>query len=573
MFRTGLESIVRGEILVPPLRSYLANPEFRGFDLKVRGIGSRDPDGWFHPSEHPRWPLRALWLWLCVPSLVEREPLGPETILAMTAGSIWHAIIERALLDMDMLIGNEVRFEHPATMTRGSADGHLRMGDLMEFKGLAMDTPLPTPTGWTTMADVVVGDSLIGSDGKPCTVTGVSTPKWVRGMRMSFDDGTSILCDIDHRWAVASGRARRMTMQTLTSAEIAESVDGVHGQSQHRVYNTAPIDLPEIDAPIHPYVLGAWIGDGAKHNGAITQGADSALWAEIEACGYRIGAAWGGGLTRTVFGLRTQLIAMGLLNEQKRIPDAYLRGSIEQRTALLQGLMDTDGTWSQQRKNAVYTTVDSELADQVRELVLSLGMRCRVQKFLARGFGIERVAYHVVFRPFGVVPFRMKADRVLSGDAVRSGRRVIQRVDRLPEILTKCVEVDSADNTYLCGDQMVPTHNSMKDMNLRKIDSVETFIARHPDYHLQAQEYMRMSGIERMRFVLMALTFPFEMREFVVEYDHIVAQRTADKYRTAIQMVADKEVPMCDGCPPKQFCPARNVCTNATNAQLKEWMT
>ena len=37
-------------------------------------------------------------------------------------------------------------------------------------KALALDTPLPTPTGWTTMGEVQVGDQLIGADGRPTTV-------------------------------------------------------------------------------------------------------------------------------------------------------------------------------------------------------------------------------------------------------------------------------------------------------------------------------------------------------------------------------------------------------------------
>ncbi len=37
-------------------------------------------------------------------------------------------------------------------------------------KALALDTPLATPSGWTTMGQVQVGDHLIGADGKPTRV-------------------------------------------------------------------------------------------------------------------------------------------------------------------------------------------------------------------------------------------------------------------------------------------------------------------------------------------------------------------------------------------------------------------
>ena len=35
-------------------------------------------------------------------------------------------------------------------------------------KSLALDTPLPTPQGWTTMGDVRVGDTLFDEHGTPC---------------------------------------------------------------------------------------------------------------------------------------------------------------------------------------------------------------------------------------------------------------------------------------------------------------------------------------------------------------------------------------------------------------------
>ena len=38
-------------------------------------------------------------------------------------------------------------------------------------KALALDTPLPTPQGWTTMGEVRVGDRLLDADGRPTTVT------------------------------------------------------------------------------------------------------------------------------------------------------------------------------------------------------------------------------------------------------------------------------------------------------------------------------------------------------------------------------------------------------------------
>lgn len=72
-------------------------------------------------------------------------------------------------------------------------------------KALALDTPLPTPDGWTTMGTVKVGDVIFDETGAPCRVTG-ATDVMVnrRCYRVRFSDGSSIIADADHLWAVDS---------------------------------------------------------------------------------------------------------------------------------------------------------------------------------------------------------------------------------------------------------------------------------------------------------------------------------------------------------------------------------
>src|SRR5712671_493242 len=68
-------------------------------------------------------------------------------------------------------------------------------------KALALDTPLATPDGWTTMGEVRVGDRLIGADGKPTQV--VAATEAMRGRpcyEVEFDDGEVIVADENHQW-------------------------------------------------------------------------------------------------------------------------------------------------------------------------------------------------------------------------------------------------------------------------------------------------------------------------------------------------------------------------------------
>jgi len=570
-FRRGLSSIARGEKLITPIKAYLMNPAFPGFEVKVDQLGRREPDFWFHPSEHPGWSERALYLWMTQPDLLVAEPMEPTAVLSMTAGSIWHSIIGYILHDELGLVSQlEVPVENASLRTRGKMDGLIVGGEeIYELKGLAIDTLLPTPSGWTTMRDVQPGDMLIGSNGHQCKVTETSVPSWRRCYRILFDDGTSVVADEDHRWYTQAGQAHRLSGGVRTTAEIQSSMFCTGRQANHRIQNTLQIELPDTDVPLDPYMLGVWLGDGSKHNGAVTQRTESQLWETLRERGFDVGQEWGGGDgrsgTRTVYGLRSTLIEMDMLGNRKFIPSVYLRGSSRQRIALLQGLMDTDGTWSPLRRQATFTTIDRDLAHQVRELVLSLGMRCRVQPVVARGFGVERDAFHVVFTPI-VNPFLARRE-LLNGyvPPIRASRRCISGVEFVGVLQTKCVMVDSPDHTYLCGDQMVPTHNTMKESRLRLMTSVEEYTRLNPTYHRQANEYMRMSGVHQERVLLMSLTFPYEMKEFVIEYDHQLARETEQKYARVLQAVADGRMPMCcGGRKEADGCPARGIC----NAEL-----
>src|SRR6201987_5725770 len=68
-------------------------------------------------------------------------------------------------------------------------------------KALALDTPLPTPSGWTTMGEVRVGDQLLGADGKPTWVVAATEVMHGRPCyEVEFDDGEVIVADADHQW-------------------------------------------------------------------------------------------------------------------------------------------------------------------------------------------------------------------------------------------------------------------------------------------------------------------------------------------------------------------------------------
>lgn len=73
-------------------------------------------------------------------------------------------------------------------------------------KALKLDTPLPTPTGWTTMGDVAVGDLLLDADGEPTRVVAATDVMLNRPCyRVEFTDGTAIVADAMHQWPTSRG--------------------------------------------------------------------------------------------------------------------------------------------------------------------------------------------------------------------------------------------------------------------------------------------------------------------------------------------------------------------------------
>jgi intein/homing endonuclease len=85
-------------------------------------------------------------------------------------------------------------------------------------------------------------------------------------------------------------------------------------------------------------------------------------------------------ITIGILGLQKQLRVAGLLNN-KHIPDAYFRASKEQRLALLQGLIDTDGHVAGERHGMIeFMSTKLNLAQGVQFLARSLGVKASLSE-------------------------------------------------------------------------------------------------------------------------------------------------------------------------------------------------
>jgi replicative DNA helicase len=364
-------------------------------------------------------------------------------------------------------------------------------------KALALDTPLATPDGWTTMGEVAVGDQLLDAAGRPTRV--VATTEVLRGRpcyEVEFSDGTVIVADEQHQWLTdtrASRRSTRVPAQVRTTAEIAATLrcPTTDRRVNHSVPVAAPLRLPERELPVPPYALGVWLGDGTSASASFTS-ADPEIAAHVEAEGLEAPL-----IGHLRYGLRlpadpppaeracrdhhgtvqARLRTLGVLGD-KHVPVEYLRASEEQRRALLAGLLDTDGTVLPTGL-VQFAVTSARLAADVAELVASLGLRCSTVTKRVRGRSeSSSTAFIVTFSTTQDV-FRLERKRLAhkerrrATDDTRTRVRYVVDVRPVPSVPVRCVEVDNPDHLYLAGRSMVPTHNSTLGLDFARNASVK----------------------------------------------------------------------------------------------------
>lgn len=344
---------------------------------------------------------------------------------------------------------------------------------------LVLDTPIPTPTGWTTMGDVKKGDLVFDEKGHIVCVDYVSPVLFGRPcFQMVFNDKTNIVCDGEHRWPVISvtgqkrkgrpksewdgPRAQRRGTVILTTKEIANTIKCSGNRTNHAIEIGGPLEIPDIDLPVPPYTLGAWLGDGRANRGAlIIHPKDAEITKRINADGFSILVQGDRKLLRfTPAGLRTLLRKAHLL-DNKHIPAEYLRGSINQRLALLQGLMDTDGTCTKTGE-CRFTNRNKLIADGVWELVVSLGLLPNLRSIIVAGKPHYIVSFKAP-RSMRVFELSRKFERQRDKHDPRARRRYIVDVRPVKSLPVRCIGVDAPSHLYLVGRAMIRTHNTKRD--------------------------------------------------------------------------------------------------------------
>jgi hypothetical protein len=330
-------------------------------------------------------------------------------------------------------------------------------------KALALDTPIPTPSGWTTMGDIQVGDDILSPKGNPVSVT--FKTEIMRNhdcYKLYFDNGEEIVADADHLWEVNSSYWRT-GKKVITTNQIYERYlkkqknkrgKGVKGSIY--IEYTKSILGEKKELLIDPYLLGLWLGDGYSSSGRIVAHKNDYEFykTKIDIEHERIDNNC---IRFKCKDLQKQLKSLNLINN-KHIPKSYLRSSIEQRMELLRGLMDSDGSITKNQSFEFYQK-NYELIIQVVELLSSLGFKSRVSRKLMNNCWYYTVRYACKERVFNL-PRKIKLINSNSIGRPQNKRIYIQKIEKVDSVPVACIAVNSEDHLFLCGKTFIPTHNT-----------------------------------------------------------------------------------------------------------------
>lgn len=291
-----------------------------------------------------------------------------------------------------------------------------------------------TPEGKKLWGDIKVGDNLFGDDGNITKVTQIPFDAEEDIYTVSLADGRKLQCTTGHLFYIKDSR-KANPMRVASLLEIMES-DYAHKRRNGMIeyYYSIPkngkVEFPEKKTTIDPYVMGSMIGD-------------------------------------------------------ERIPEDYLFNSSSVRKAVLQGLLDTDGTVN---NNGIpmFTTVSEQLANDVRWLCYSLGYNNTM--FIKQGkYKDKDGIVHICKQSYNITiltnddVFRLPR-KLCKLDGFHSSYRRSRRdwtkivnIEYSHREKAKCVIVDNDSHCYLIGNFIV-THNtaSAAAMLTRRIELGET---------------------------------------------------------------------------------------------------
>ena len=420
--------------------------------------------------------------------------------------------------------GRELRFYQSEAAKRGK---DFQRGLLALATGagkcLALNTPIRTVNGWTTMGAIQDGEMLFDERGQPTEV--VKAHDVIEGKpcyEITFSTGETVIACDEHQWTVRVSPAwlKEMPSLTLSTQDLYDVMNGGKRlqvgkyikpfQKARDTSARAPffIDAPEAlytgeeeKLPIDPYIFGCWLGDGGANGNHFTS-IDDEITDELAKRGLDLSRSKFNGYKEwNVRGLQVPLRALGVINN-KHIPPTYLNASLKQRFELLQGIMDTDGTVCTRGRSEISVS-DEKLADDILELVRGLGILASKTVNASYLNGIRHKDRHRIKFATRQPVFRLsrKRARLTQCQERPTNRRIyIKSIRPVESVPVRCLTVDSPNRLFLVGNTLVPTHNTLTACEMIALMGVAPVVFIVPSINLLLQtkkefeKFLRIDG-------------------------------------------------------------------------------
>lgn len=381
-------------------------------------------------------------------------------------------------------------------MLSSKADITIGGGSRGGSKPLEVHTRVVTPFGYREIGDLKEGDIITGLDGGMQRVIYKVNQGMLPCYKLKFVDGSEVIASYDHAWNVRQtcyrSKKRIMTGAELkddwrvwTTKMIVDRIDKRKSGEKKNGHLVIPVCQPvkftisSKDYGIDPYLLGVILGDGCivdsivKHDNVMFTTEDKEIVQSFIDAGYNAHSRTSYKSIDYIFKSPEFVDALkkwklyGHKADEKFVPRVFKFGTVEERFAILQGLMDTDGTIDK-RGHCSFTTTSRRLAEDVKFLVNSLGGLATISEgesfYTQNGERKQgKNAFHVYIRiERSDRLFRLERKKCLStkynGGISEYTRRIVD-YEYVGERECCCIRVSNTDSLFLVEDFIV-THNS-----------------------------------------------------------------------------------------------------------------
>lgn len=397
----------------------------------------------------------------------------------------------------------------------------LLVGDPGVGKAQPLYSKVKTRTGWTTIGEVKIGDKIMAYDGSETTVTGVFPQGLKDVYELEFADGRTARSTDEHLWTVWTKTTIRKNRNSpkKETIELKELICRANKNKHFLSNGFAKVPLVidsnierDVELPVDPYLLGALIGDGcygSNKNGSISfTSVDAHILSRVKkvlpegvnlkstgnTIDYRLTGDMNGGRKNELTAKLRSLSIYGQTSDQKYVPSLYMSASKKQKIQLIQGLMDTDGFVTKTGAMS-YCTTSKQLADDVVELVRSIGGHARIKLKMptytylgeskqGKQAYIVKIRYH---SPRDLVSLPRKIERLSENHQYSNLKLAIKDIRYIGKEECQCIMIDHPEHLYIT-DNYVVTHNTAIAEGIAKniVDgNVSEFLKDHEMYSLE----------------------------------------------------------------------------------------